>query len=107
MKKIVALCCLVAALLCLFVGCGKEQEPIEKAQARAVEIGRQYLDFELTEAEAKEKLNSIKVPGASGNGQIYLEADIGALIFSIVKNDSTYDDIKAKVDRIASRDYTE
>ena len=107
MKRFIALCCLVAALLCLFSGCAKELEPIEKAQARAVEIGRQYLDFELTEAEAKEKLDSIKVPETSGNGQLYLDVDIGYLSFIIGKNDATYEDVKYEVDKIESRDYTE
>lgn len=106
MRKIFAVIILAATLLSLFSGCG-EQEPIEKAQAKAVEIGQQYLDFEITGKEAREMLNGIKVPETDGNGQLYLKADINYLAFIIAKQDSSYDDIKKKVDSIASRDYTD
>lgn len=87
--------------------CKPELQPIEKAQARAVEIGQQYLDFELTKAEAKELLDGIKVPEVeSGNGQFYLQTDINYLSFLIGKRDSSYEEIQAKVDYIASNDYT-
>lgn len=108
MKKVIVAIVSMALLLGLFVGCGeKELTPIEKAQARAVEIGEQFLNFEITGAEAREMLNGIKVPAVeSGNGQIYLTADISALAFIIAKQDSTYEQIKEKVEWIASRDYT-
>lgn len=109
MKKIFVLFILLAALLTL-VGCNaeKELEPIEKAQAKVVEIGRQYLDYEITAAEAEEMLDSVKVPETeSGKGTIYLSADRSALRFLIVKSDSTYAEIEEKVEWIASRDYTE
>lgn len=109
MRKIFAVVIIAATLLSLLSGCGAkaELEPIEKAQAKAVEIGRQYLDFEITAKEAKEMLNSIKVPETEGNGQIYLDADIRYLAFIIAKQDSSYDEIKKKVEWIASRDYTD
>ena len=106
MKKIFAVIILAATLLSLLSGCG-EKEPIEKAQAKAVEIGQQFLDFEITGKEAREMLNDIRVPETEGNGQVYLDADIGYLAFIIAKQDSSYDDIKKKVDSIASRDYTD
>lgn len=106
MRKFFAVIILAATLLSLLSGCG-EQEPIEKAQAKAVEIGRQYLDYEITGAEARELLDSIKVPETEGNGQVYLDADIGYLAFVIAKDDSTYDDIKEEVDWIAKYDYTD
>jgi predicted small lipoprotein YifL len=108
MRKIFVVITLAATLLSLLGGCGqKELEPIEKAQAKAVEIGEQYLNFEITAAEAKERLKSIKVPETEGNGQVYLDADIGHLAFIIAKQDSSYEDIKKKVERIASQDYTD
>lgn len=108
MKKAIALIVSVAIMLGLFAGCGeKELTPIEKAQARAVEIGEQFLNFEITGAEARELLNGIKVPEVeSGNGRIYLEADIGYLAFIIAKQDSSYEEIKERVESIASKDYT-
>lgn len=107
MKKVIVLLLSVALMLGLYTGCrGRELTPIEKAQARAVEIGEQYLNFEITGAEARELLNAIKVPAVeSGHGQLYLEADIGFLAFIIAKQDSTYDEIEKKVEWIASRDY--
>jgi hypothetical protein len=106
MKKYIALLCAVLILAGL-VGCGAEKElaPIEKVQARAAEIGQQFLDGELSEKEAKEKLDSLKVPEVEGNGQLYLETDINYLSFIIGINDSTYEEIQEKVDWIAGRNY--
>ena len=108
-KRPIALLCAVLILVGL-VGCGAEEKelpPIEKVQARAAEIGQQFLDGELTAAEAKEKLDDLKVPATEGHGQLYLETDIDALSFKIGKKDSTYEDIQDKVDSIASRNYTD
>lgn len=108
MKKAIALIVSVAIMLGLFAGCGeKELAPIEKAQARAVEIGEQFLNFEITGAEARELLNGIKVPETEGNGDVYLDADIDYLAFIIAKWDSTYAEIEEKVEWIASQDYTD
>lgn len=109
MRKIFAIIALAATLLSLLCGCGadKELEPIEKAQAKAVEIGQQYLDFEITAKEAKEMLDSIKVPETDGSGQLALDVDISYLSFIIGKQDSTYKEIKEKVEYIASQDYTD
>ncbi len=107
MKKVIATIIAAAALLSLAAGCSSEPAPIEKAQARAVEIGERYLNFEITGTEARELLNGIKVPEVeTGNGQTYLRADIGYLAFIIAKQDSTYTEIKEKVEWIASQDYT-
>lgn len=99
---------MMATLLTLLAGCRKkEMEPIEKAQARAVEIGEQFLNYEITGAEAREMLQGIKVPEAeNGPGQIELKADIGYLAFIIAKQDSSYEEIRDKVEWIASYDYT-
>lgn len=106
-KRVIALLCAVLILVGL-VGCGekeKELAPIEKVQARAAEIGQQFLDGELTEAEAKEKLDSLKVPATEGSGQLGLQVDIDALSFAISKRGSTYEDIQRKVDWIKSANY--
>ncbi len=109
MRKIFAVIILAATLLSLLCGCGAkaELEPIEKAQAKAVEIGQHYLDFEITAKEAKEMLDSIKVPETEGDGQLQLDVDIGVLSFLIGKQDSTYEDVRKKVEFIASQDYTD
>ncbi len=104
MKRYIALLCAVVILVGL-VGCTKELQPIEKVQARAAEIGQQFLDGELSKKEAKEKLDSLKVPEVEGNGQLYLETDIDYLSWIIGKNDSTYEEIQEKVDWIAGRNY--
>ncbi len=106
-KRFIALLCALLILVGL-VGCGeKELAPIERVQARAAEIGQQFLDGELTEAEAKEKLDSLKVPETEGSGQLGLQVDIDALSFIIGKRGSTYEDVQKKVDWIASCDYTD
>lgn len=105
MKKLFAVIIIATTLLGLLGGCGGKA-PIEKAQAKAVEIGRQYLDYEITGKEAREQLQAIKVPETEGNGQVYLEADIAYLAFIIAKSDSTYAEIEKRVDSIEAQDYT-
>ena len=108
-KRLIALLCAVLILVGL-VGCGvkeKELAPIERVQARAAEIGQQFLDGELTAAEAKEKLDSLKVPATEGTGQFELQCDIDALAFYICKNGSTYEDVQQKIDMIIKCDYTD
>lgn len=108
MRKFFAVITLAAALLSLLGGCGeKELEPIEKAQAKAVEIGQQYLDFEITGKEAAEMLGGINVPKPEGgNGQTALKSDISALCLYLLDPNGDYDKIQKKVDYIESRDYT-
>lgn len=106
MKKIF-MCFLALCLLVVLCSCGSQEEltPIEKAQQRAVEIGEQFLDYELTREEAREQLDSILVPETEGNGQVYLEADINYLSFLLLKNDSSYEDIKDRVEDIKNFTY--
>ena len=108
MKRVILAILILAILFGLVAGCGKKElTPIEKAQARAVEIGEQYLNFEITGAEARKLLNGIKVPETEGNGQLYLRTDIGYLAFIIAKESSSYEEIEEKVKEIASSDYTD
>ena len=98
---------LVLALMALLlVGCGAEElTPFEKCRARVVEIGQQYLDFEISAADACEALDGISVPDAGGSSKLYLEVDIGALSFKILKGES-YEAIAEKVEYIRDRNYT-
>ena len=108
MKKVIALIVAATIVLGLFAGCGeKELTPIEKAQARAVEIGEQYLNFEITGEEASKLLKAIKVPATeSGDGQRRLELEISLLASSMVMSTFTYEDIERQVKAIAKYDYT-
>ena len=102
MKTVIAL----LIVLLLLIGCGSEPTPIDKAQARAVEIGEQFLDYEITGTEARELLQAIKVPETeTGVGQTYLQADINYLAFIIAKKDSTYTEIQERIDQLSSNDY--
>lgn len=106
MKKILAIIALAATLLSLLCGCGqKELEPIEKAQAKVVEIGQQYLDYEITAKEAIEQLEDIRVPETAGRGQNALETFRDGLIRRIKDPNTPYSEIKEAVDDIASYDF--
>lgn len=108
MKKARFLLIFTAVLALFLMGCNgkKEPAPIEKAQQRVVEIGEQFLNYEITAAEAKEMLDSILVPETEGNGQTYLKGDINYLIFIICKYDTTYEDVQEKVQSIKEFNYT-
>lgn len=84
---------------------GCEASPLEKAQSRAVEIGEQYLNYEITASEARELLDDILVPETEGNGQLALQCDIDALSFAILQGKS-YEDIQEKVESIRESNYT-
>lgn len=104
MKRIVALI-LVLVLSLSVVACGeKEKAPIEKAQAKAVEIGKQFLDFEITAKEAQEKLDGILVPETEiGVASLRLRAEIAALRHALFYDD--YAEIEEKVSSIENTDY--
>lgn len=92
-------------LAVFLTGCNAEDKALKKAQKRAVEIGEQFLDYELTAAEAKELLDDILVPETEGNGHRYLSGDIAYLSFIIGNQNSTYEDIKEKVEYIKDANY--
>lgn len=108
--------CLILLTMVLVLGlCGCseiqiEKTQIEKAQDKIVEIGEQFLEYELTVEEAKEKLDSISIPETEGNGKIYLTADKNYLVFLILKtktNNATFEEIQDIVDEIKNSDYEE
>lgn len=106
MKKVIAGILTLLIVFTLVACVGKELTPIEKAQQKAVEIGEQFLNFELTADEAREKLEGIRVPEPEeGHGKLYLECDIDALSFMIL-TDESYEELEEKVDYIRNRDYT-
>lgn len=107
MKKFLAIITLAASLLTLFVGCKKELEPIEKAQARVVKIGEQYLNYEITAAEAVALLKGIRVPDAKKNdfGKEWLETSISILIRLIENPNSSYEAIKGRIQNIKTNKY--
>ena len=95
---------LVLCMLFSLAGCG-ELTPIEKCQQRAVSIGERFLNYEITGKEARELLNDLKAPETEGNGQLYLDVDIGYLAFIIAKQDSTYAEIEKQVEDIRNSTY--
>ena len=103
MKRFLLLLLTLALLLPLVSGV--EPSPIEKAQKRGVDIGEQFLEGEITAKEAKEMLESIKVPETEGYGKDYLEGDIAYLHLLISKQDATYEDIQEKIEYIKNRKY--
>lgn len=106
MKKLIAVILTLVMVFALTACDGKELTPIEKAQQKAVEIGEQFLNFELTADEAREKLEGIRVPEPEeGHGKLYLECDIDALSFAIL-TDESYEELEERVDSIRKQDYT-
>lgn len=108
MKKARFLLIFMAVLALFLTGCNgkKEPAPIEKAQQRVVEIGEQFLNYEITASEAKEMLDSILVPETEGNGQTFLKGDIAALQFNIISVNATYEAVQKKVQYIKEANYT-
>ena len=95
-----------SVFLALFLtGCKAEDKALKKAQKRAVEIGEQFLDYELTAAEAKELLDDILVPETEDNGQLALQCDIDALSFAIGRVNASYEDVQDKVEYIRDTNY--
>lgn len=113
MKKAIVFLILAATLLGLLVGCGsketaaaRERTPIEKARDRAVEIGQQYLDFEITASEAKQLLGDITVPEVeSGDGSLFLRSAINHLVFILGRQGTTYEDVESEVEHLVSMDF--
>lgn len=110
MKRKTAILLAVLVLVGTLVGC--TQTPIEKAQDKVVEIGRQYLDFEITAEEAVEKLDSIydSVPEAENeHGKSRLLGDIGNLRQELnpYYGSMSYERIAEIVDKIENSDYNE
>lgn len=105
MKKI---CIIALSVILIFGLCSCEKTQIEKAQDKIVEIGEQFLNYELTAAEAEEKLDSIVIPETEGNGNLYLSADKNFLSFLILKtktNSATFEEIQDRVNDIKNSDY--
>lgn len=111
MKKIIIVALIVALLLSALAGCSST--PIEQARDQAVEIGRKYLEYEITADDAMQRLNSIVVPRTEkGVATILLDGDIAALVLALarIKSSSSgadYNDFKERIDRMEDKDYGE
>lgn len=104
MKKIIV--ALLVIIICFsIVGC--EKAPVEKAQDRVVQIGEQFLNYEITRYEALAALEDITVPTC--DKQLYLQSDINTLIITLTGLSSgftTYEDVCEDVEWIKGCDYT-
>ncbi len=112
MKKFAYISFILVFICVLFVGCGKDKTQIQKAQDKIVEIGEQFLDYELTADEAQEKLESIIIPESEiyENAKLYLECDRDSLVYYIVEAKSgigDYKSIKEKLNSIKKCNYEE
>ncbi len=113
MKKILAIFLLMTTLLAVLVGCSSEAEaapkeltPIEKARNRAVAIGEQYLNFEISADEARELLEGIKVPeGDSKSDALCLRISIRHLVYILGRPETTYEEIQEDVEDMATLDF--
>ena len=120
MKKIFLFLIVAVFLALALVGCGsgsadaattaettqEELEPIEKARARAVAIGEQYLSFEISGDEAAELLKDIKVPTAGHRtGALCLRTSISHLVYILRRSETTYEEIQKEFEEIASLDF--
>ncbi len=103
MKRLLSLL-VVLGLLLACAACGAEPTPVEKCRQKAVSIGEQLLDYEITADEAVELLDSLIVPEVEGINPVSLSADIAALAFSI-RTESSYEQIQRKVEYIRTAIY--
>lgn len=108
MKKLLSVL-LVVCLILTLPACGKEEEkeltPIEKCQQKVVSIGEAYLNYEITAAEAREQLDSIKVPETEGSGQLSLQVDKDYLSYLMIRQGATYEEIEDRVEAIRNSTY--
>jgi len=98
---------LIGVTVVTFGGCG-EKSQIEKAQDKIVEIGEQFLDYELTADEAKERLDSVIVPVGDGLGFSSLDTNKDFLSYLILKSKngfSTLEEIEEKIKEIKETNY--
>ena len=105
MRKIGVLFLTVVLILGL---CSCEKTQIEKAQDKIVEIGEQFLNYELTANEAEEKLDSIVIPETEGNGSLHLSVNKDTLSLLILKtktNSATFEEIQDKINYIKNSDF--
>lgn len=100
---------LIGVMIFTFGGCS-EKSQIEKAQEKIVEIGEQFLNYELTADEAIDKLNSVIVPSGNGAGFLSLDSNKDYLSYLILKSKNghaTLEDITEKVTEIKKSNYEE
>ena len=98
---------LIGVMIFTIGGCAKKTQ-IEKAQDKIVEIGEQYLDYELTAAEATEMLDSVIVPKGEGLGYSSLDSSKDFLSYLISKSKNgtaTFEEIEEQLTHIKTRDY--
>lgn len=98
---------LIGLTVLTFGGCG-EKSQIEKAQDKIVEIGEQFLDYELTADEARERLDSVIVPVGDGIGFSSLDTSKDFLSYLILKSEngtSTFEEIEEKIMHIKETNY--
>ncbi len=98
MKKVlcVFLCCV---FLFAAIGCGAnaKQTPelsrAEKARDKAVNVCKQYLDFDIAGSEAKEQLEDIRDALGDSKAETAVNAWIGMLVYDLVKkNNKSFED---------------
>ena len=98
---------LVGVMIFTFCGCG-EKSQIEKAQEKIVEIGEQFLEYELTADEAREKLDSVIVPVGDGFGFSNLDTSKDYLSYLILKSKNgraTFEEIEEQIMNIKKSNY--
>ena len=98
---------LIGVVVFTFGGCG-EKSQIEKAQDKIVEIGEQFLNYELTADEASERLDSVVVPTGDGAGFSSLDTNKDFLSYLILKSKkgmSTFEEIEEKITDIKDTNY--
>ena len=93
---------LVTVSLLTLSACGKSE--LEKARDAAVDICEQFMDNEITAAEAKERLDGMYIPeGDDSNQALILRASISYLSLVLGKGD--YDTFADRVESLKNRKY--
>lgn len=99
MKKLLTfLLCIVLVLS--FVACGNDQNTARDA---VLDICEQFMDYEISASECREKLEGMYLPAPEDGSFNHLKSDVNYLVFCLMKED--YGDFTERYERIKGHTY--
>lgn len=105
--RCVAWMMVLAVVLSVFTGCQEELKlsQVEKAKNKVLQIGNQFLDYEITADEAYDQLNELLLPDKdSCFSALRLAIGVQALMFDLNAIQPNYTEIEDDIKKIESID---